>query len=95
SLYVVLARRGHFALDPQVKRKLPRLALSALLMGAALLLVAPFVKPFLTGALPVRGAALAVLVGAGVAIYAVACFVTGAYRLDDLRSLLRRRATTR
>ncbi len=95
SLYVVLARRGHFALDPQVKRKLPRLALSALLMGAALLLVAPFVEPYLTGALPVRGAALAMLVGAGVAIYAVACFVTGAYRLDDLRSLLRRRATTR
>ncbi len=95
SLYFVLARRGHFALDPQVKRKLPRLALSALLMGAALLLVTPLVDPYLTGSLPVRGAALAVLVGAGVAIYAIACFATGAFRLADLRSLLRRRASTR
>ena len=95
SLYFVLARRGHFALDPQVKRKLPRLALSALLMGAALLLVTPLVDPYLTGSLPVRGAALAVLVGAGVAIYAIACFATGAFRLADLRSLLRRRASSR
>jgi putative peptidoglycan lipid II flippase len=95
SLYFVLARRGHFALDPQVKRKLPRLALSALLMGAALLLVAPLVDPYLTGSLPVRGAALAVLVGAGVAIYTIACFATGAFRLADLRSLLRRRASSR
>ncbi|KAK0359378.1 hypothetical protein LTR94_031555, partial [Friedmanniomyces endolithicus] len=41
SLYVVLSRRGHFALDPQVKRKVPRLILAALLMGASLLLVTP------------------------------------------------------
>ncbi|VXD02991.1 murein biosynthesis integral membrane protein MurJ [Sphingomonas sp. 8AM] len=94
SLYVVLARRGHFALDPQVRRKVPRLALAALLMGAALLLVAPHVDPYLTGALVVRATALIVLVGAGVAIYALACVVTGAYRLTDLKSLLRRRAST-
>jgi putative peptidoglycan lipid II flippase len=94
SLYVVLVRRGHFALDPQVKRKVPRLALAALLMGGALLLVAPLVEPYLTDSFVVRGVALAVLVGAGVAIYALACVVTGAYRLADLKSLLRRRATS-
>lgn len=94
SLYVVLVRRGHFALDPQVKRKVPRLAIAALLMGAALLLVAPLVGPYLTGSFVVRGLALTALVGAGVAIYALACFVTGAYRLADLKSLLRRRAST-
>jgi putative peptidoglycan lipid II flippase len=94
SLYVVLVRRGHFALDPQVKRKVPRLALAALLMGVALLLVAPLVAPYLTGSFVVRGAALTVLVGAGVAIYALACVVTGAYRLADLKTLLRRRASS-
>ncbi|WP_210358094.1 MULTISPECIES: murein biosynthesis integral membrane protein MurJ [Sphingomonas] len=94
SLYVVLARRGHFALDPAVRRKVPRLLLSSLLMGAALLLVTPLVDPYLTRSLPVRGAALAVLVGAGVAIYAAACFVTGAFRVADLKSLLRRRAAS-
>ncbi|MBY9061410.1 murein biosynthesis integral membrane protein MurJ [Sphingomonas yunnanensis] len=95
SLYVVLARRGHFALDPQLKRKVPRLALAALLMGVALLLVTPLVDPYLTGSLVVRGVALAVLVGAGVTIYALACFATGAFRVADLRSLLRRRASSR
>ncbi|MEH3121287.1 MAG: murein biosynthesis integral membrane protein MurJ [Sphingomonas phyllosphaerae] len=94
SLYVVLVRRGHFALDPQVKRKVPRLALAALLMGGALLLVAPLVAPYLTGSFIMRGVALTVLVGAGVAIYALACVVTGAYRLADLKTLLRRRAST-
>ena len=95
SLYVVLSRRGHFALDPQVKRKVPRLILAALLMGASLLLVTPWVDPFLTGSIVRRGAALAGLVGAGVAIYVLACFATGAFRVADLRSLLRRRATSR
>jgi putative peptidoglycan lipid II flippase len=36
--------------------------------------------------------ALTALVGAGVAVYAVACFVTGAFVLDDLKTLMRRRA---
>ena len=95
SLYVVLQRRGHFALDPLLKRKVPRLALAAAMMGGALLLVTPLVDPYLTGSLVVRGAALSVLVGAGVSIYAVACFATGAFRLSDLRSLLSRRAASR
>jgi putative peptidoglycan lipid II flippase len=33
-----------------------------------------------------------VLVGGGVLIYGLACFVTGAFALDDLKLLLRRRA---
>ena len=94
SLYVVLGRRGHFTLDPALKRKAPRLALSALLMGAALLLVTPWVEPYLTGTLIVRALALTVLVGSGVAIYALACFLTGAFRVADLRSLLRRKASS-
>ena len=95
SLYVVLRRRGHFALDPQLRRKVPRLTLAALLMGGALLLVAPLVDPWLTGSLVVRGLALAALVGAGCAIYALACFATGAFRVSDLRTLLNRRAASR
>ncbi|MEH3158638.1 MAG: murein biosynthesis integral membrane protein MurJ [Sphingomonas taxi] len=94
SLYVVLGRRGHFTLDPALKRKAPRLALSALLMGAALLLVTPWVEPYLTGTLIVRALALTVLVGSGVAIYALTCFLTGAFRVADLRSLLRRKASS-
>ncbi|RDE06830.1 murein biosynthesis integral membrane protein MurJ [Sphingomonas aracearum] len=95
ALYVTLARRGHFVLDQAVRRKVPRLALAALLMGAALLLVTPWIEPHLTGSLVRRGLALGALVGAGVAVYGLACVVTGAYRLSDLKSLLRRRASSR
>ncbi|WP_375270477.1 murein biosynthesis integral membrane protein MurJ [Sphingomonas sp.] len=95
SLYVTLARRGHFTLDVQVRRKVPRLAAAAALMGATLLLVTPRIDPYLTGSIVTRGLALAVLVGAGVLVYALACFATGAFRVSDLRSLLRRRASAR
>jgi putative peptidoglycan lipid II flippase len=35
---------------------------------------------------------LVVLVGAGAAVYAVACFLTGAFALDDVKVLMKRRA---
>jgi putative peptidoglycan lipid II flippase len=50
--------------------------------------------PYLTGTIWMRFAALSVLVGAGGAIYVVACFVTRAYRLSDLKALIRRKAQT-
>lgn len=91
-LYVTLRRRGHFTIDAALRRKAPRLALAAALMGAALLAITPAVDPYLTRGLVVRGAALAVLVGAGAAVYGLACFLTGAFRIADLRALLQRRA---
>ncbi len=95
SLYLTLARRGHFTLDAQLRRKAPRLALAALLMGGALMFVTPLLKPYLLGSLLRRGVALALLVGAGVVVYGAACFATGAFRVADLRSLLQRRASSR
>jgi len=41
-----------------------------------------------------RYVALAMLVGAGIALYGVACFLTGAYRVSDLKALMRRRGST-
>ena len=40
-----------------------------------------------------RYAALVVLVGTGCAIYGLACFVTGAFRVADVKALIRRRST--
>jgi putative peptidoglycan lipid II flippase len=91
-LYRTLAKRGHFTADAQLRRRLPRLALAALLMGAALWAGERLLDPFLTGSVLMRFAALAALVGAGGLLYLLACFVTGAYRLSDLKSLLRRKA---
>jgi putative peptidoglycan lipid II flippase len=92
-LYRALKVRGHFTADAQLKRRLPRLALAALLMGAALWAGERLLDPYLTGTLVMRIAALAVLVGTGGLIYLLACFVTRAYRISDLKSLVRRRGS--
>jgi putative peptidoglycan lipid II flippase len=93
-LYRALKRRGHFAADARLKRRIPRLAIAALMMGAALYVLAPLAWPYLTGPILQRGLALLVLTGGGAAVYGIACFLTGAFRLSDVRALLGRRAAT-
>jgi len=93
-LYRTLRARGHFTADAQLMRRLPRLALAALLMGGVVFAFEALLNPWLTGGFAQRYAALAVLVGCGVALYGIACFVTGAYRIADLKALLSRRAAT-
>ena len=90
-LYAALRKRGHFIADAQLKRRLPRLAVAAALMGAAIFGFEGLLDPWLNGHLVERYGALIVLVGVGVAIYVVACFVTRAFRLSDLKALVRRR----
>jgi putative peptidoglycan lipid II flippase len=89
-LYHTLKKRGHFESDARLRRKVPRLALAALLMGIALYFVAPLVEPYLTGSILRRAGGLAALVSSGLAVYAVACFVTGAFVLDDVKLLTKR-----
>lgn len=93
-LYRELRRRGHFTADARLKRRIPRLVLAALIMGAALFVLAPIAWPYLTGPILRRGLALLVLTGGGAAVYGAACFLTGAFRVSDLRALLTRRAAT-
>jgi putative peptidoglycan lipid II flippase len=61
-------------------------------MGIAIFGVAKLLNPWLTARIWERYTALVVLVGAGVAVYGVACFLTRAFVLDDLKTLMRRRA---
>jgi putative peptidoglycan lipid II flippase len=89
-LYHTLKKRGHFESDARLRRRVPRLAIAAILMGVALFFVAPLVVPYLSGSLLRRMGGLIVLVGAGAAVYAVGCFVTGGFVLDDLRLMMRR-----
>lgn len=93
-LYRTLVARGHFAADAQLQRRLPRLALAAVIMGGAILAFEGLLDPWLTGSMVARYVALAMLVGAGVALYGLACFITGAYRVSDLKVLMRRRGST-
>lgn len=91
-LYHALRKRGHFAIDAQLRRRVPRLLAAAVLMGLALWAFDSLLDPWLNGRMFQRYAALGVLVGSGMALYVGACFATGAYRLADLKTLIRRRA---
>lgn len=91
-LYRTLSKRDHFHTDSRLRRRAPRLALASLIMGGMLFFLTPLVDPYLTGSVLERIVALTALVGAGVAVYAVACFLTGAFQLDDVKLLMRRKS---
>ncbi|WP_260924768.1 murein biosynthesis integral membrane protein MurJ [Novosphingobium sp. 9] len=91
-LYLTLVRRGHFQADARLRRRAPRLAVAALLMGAALWFAQDWMMPYTHGTWLVRGLALAVLVGAGCVVYGLATVLSGAFTRDDLALLRRRRA---
>jgi putative peptidoglycan lipid II flippase len=78
--------------DTQLKRRIPRLAMAAVLMGGAIFAFDRLLDPWLNGRIWERYSALTALVGAGVVVYGVACFLTGAFVLDDVKLLLKRRA---
>ncbi len=90
-LWRTLAARDQFRMDAVLARRLPRLALAAATMGAALVLLNPVALTYMGEDWQTRAAALVGLVLAGGAIYAVACFVFGAFRLADLADLRRPR----
>ena len=91
-LYRTLEKRGHFAADAQLRRRIPRLLLAALIMGGVLYLLAPYANPYLTRGFLSRLGTLALLCSGGALVYFLASFVTGAFALDDLKLLLRKRA---
>lgn len=93
-LYRTLRKRGHFEPDARLRRRVPRLALAAILMGAALFFVAPAINPYLTGSILRRGAGLIALVASGALVYGLACFLTRAFVLDDFKLLTRRTRET-
>jgi len=89
-LYHTLRKRKHFESDRRLRRRVPRLAVAAVVMGIAVYFFAPLVDPYMVGSMFRRFAALVVLVGAGVAVYGIACFVTGAFVIDDVKLMMRR-----
>lgn len=94
QLGMTLTRRGHYAADDRLKSRLPRMIASGLLMGLLLLGGAWLFRGhygegtrFLDQLWP-----LLVLVLAGAAAYFLSAHVTGAMRLHELRSMLKRPA---
>jgi putative peptidoglycan lipid II flippase len=91
-LWFTLRRRGHIEVDSRLRQKAWRIALAAVLMGVALWFGNEVVENYLGTGLWRRVIVLLLLVGAGGAIYALAILLLGAYRLSELKTLLRRRA---
>lgn len=91
-LYRTLVKRGHFAADARLRRRAPRLALSALAMGVVLWTMQGLLTPHLHGSWMIRVGAMAALVSGGCVVYGLATVVLGAFSRDDLKLLRRRRA---
>lgn len=90
-LYATLRRRGQFPADARLIRALPMIVLSSLIMGAALWIGSELLAPWFgaPNGFFVRAAALGVLVGGGLLVYAVAVLLTGAVEVRQLRGFLR------
>lgn len=92
-LAVVLARRGQFTADAQVRKRLPLLLVASVLMGICLYaadwgLADALVAPSLV----VRAAAVGVMVLGGMAVFAVFCQLTGAFDFREALKSLRKSA---
>ena len=91
-LAVGLRRRGFLVLDARIKARLPRTALASVAMGAALWGLFQWLEPGFDGGVFSRVLALVLLVGSGLAVYAALALILGAARLEDLRTIARRRS---
>jgi putative peptidoglycan lipid II flippase len=85
QLSIRLFRKGDFAPDSQLARRLPLILMASAGMGAALWFGADALAPFFDMDLLTSIAALAALVAGGAIVYGFLCEVTGASRLADLR----------
>lgn len=90
-LYWLLRRRRFLVVDDRLRRRVPRIVISSLLMGAAVWGAALLLQPALaSGSSLMQVVALAMLVGAGMAVYGLACLLTRASSLAELRAVMRR-----
>lgn len=91
-LWVILRQRAFLKMDVQLKRRLPRIVLAALLMAGVLALGQMGLAGMLAGPTLMRAGALALLVGGGLVAFAVFALLTGAAAISDVKRMLRREA---
>ena len=80
--------------DARLLRRVPRIALASLGMGAALWLARPLFRPMLEGGILTDYLALLLVSVVGLVVYAVLAFGTGATRLSELRGTALPKAKT-
>ena len=92
-LWSALQERDHFAADDRLRRNVRLISLSSLIMGAVIWLAGFMLAPWLTATAGsgLRALALALVLTAGLVVYAVAIQVTGVMRWGELLQRLVRR----
>ena len=91
-LVALLSRRGHFTLDQRARRSLPRILAAAIGMGLLLLALERWLAAPLAGDLIHRVTALAALLLAGVASFALLTILLGGIPWREALARLRRQA---
>jgi putative peptidoglycan lipid II flippase len=87
-LYWTLHKRDQLQMDARFKAKALRIIGAGAVMGIALWFLNPVADPYMAGNVLHRVTALGALCGIGGAVYALAIFGFGAYRLSELKSLV-------
>ncbi len=87
-----LRSQKHFTIDARLRKSLPLIVLSSVIMGAALLIGAQLLAAWLGPHHPfvIRAGALAVLIGAGLIVYFAATHLSGAFRLGAMKAAMGR-----
>lgn len=91
-LYKGLKDKNHYVVDQRLKKALPRIFLSSILMGIVLYFSALVMKVIINN-IPMTYLhffALVVLVGTGMLVYFLAIVLTGAATFQQLRSIIKR-----
>jgi len=85
-----LRREGNLRPDARLRKRIPRIVIASLGMGAGLWAARGYVLPYLDAGFWQGVAALAVLVAAGLIVYGVLAIVFGAAKPSDLRIAVKR-----
>ena len=88
-LGVVLVRRGDFAMDARLRRRLPRILLAAAGMVGVLEIIRQNIEFLTTGNTGEQVLGIAILIGAGAASFAGFALALRAAGLKDAKSMLR------
>jgi putative peptidoglycan lipid II flippase len=92
-LGAIIAKRLGFSLDSGARRRLPRIAFAAMIMGVAIAGIEMALAPWLGGPSDLaRLIALGALICAGLAVYSLLLHLLGVARLGDLLKAVRRSA---
>ena len=97
QLWGELRQRGHFLADDRLERNLPRILIASAAMGFAVWLLSLWLDPYFGRAngVLIQVAAMALLVGFGLTVYALATLALGVVNVGALRAMLRGRQRRR